>query len=432
MEKFESERNPLFSVILGHTLNVILGLVPRIHTEHLSNVILGFIPRIHTKHLANVILGFIPRIHAKHSSLDTRDTPEYDKDLMVDTRVKPENNHKGSLIKGLDVVCQCAALLERRVQSSTRVRKAQAVTRQTNECIETAESGVDKVVSSCEKNPNTLLENLDSVRECAGIFKRRVQKEYTSAKISSRHQLNEFSLGRSMIEMLGVLAIIGVLSVGGIAGYTKAMEKIHVNKIVNMISDISATIKTAYISQKEYDNFDSGLYGDDDEWYKIQDMGLLPPEYTFEFEGEKKIGLSSPLTLINPFGISLEGTNNAFSTLSIGVLVPQNLCVPLLTYDWRNADMKGIVITLVNLTTLGAWGGFFYAGLDIDEEDNGNCNESSNSDYCCIELGKQRFKPVSPAVATKYCESNATDIFGTGQMYVSFDLLADIKVPRKD
>ena len=36
--------------------------------------------------------------------------------------------------------------------------------------------------------------------------------------------------GRSMIEMLGVLAIIGVLSVGGIAGYSKAMEKYKVNK----------------------------------------------------------------------------------------------------------------------------------------------------------------------------------------------------------
>lgn len=30
--------------------------------------------------------------------------------------------------------------------------------------------------------------------------------------------------GRSMIEMLGVLAIIGVLSVSGIAGYGKAMR----------------------------------------------------------------------------------------------------------------------------------------------------------------------------------------------------------------
>ena len=104
----------------------------------------------------------------------------------MDSRNKSENDNPWNFTKGLDVVCQCAALLERRVQSGTRVRKAQAVTRQTNECIETAESGVDKVVSSCEKNPNTLLENLDSVRECAGIFKRHVQKEYTSAKIPSR------------------------------------------------------------------------------------------------------------------------------------------------------------------------------------------------------------------------------------------------------
>ena len=34
--------------------------------------------------------------------------------------------------------------------------------------------------------------------------------------------------GRSMIEMLGVLAIIGVLSVGGIAGYSKAMTKFKI------------------------------------------------------------------------------------------------------------------------------------------------------------------------------------------------------------
>ena len=39
-------------------------------------------------------------------------------------------------------------------------------------------------------------------------------------------------LGRSMIEMLGVLAIIAVLSVGGIAGYSKAMEKFKLNKVI--------------------------------------------------------------------------------------------------------------------------------------------------------------------------------------------------------
>ena len=99
-------------------------------------------------------------------------------------RCTPRNDAEGNNIafKGLDVVRQYAALLERRVQRGTRARKALVVTRQTN------------------------------------------------------------LLGRSMIEMLGVLAIIAVLSVGGIAGYSKAMEKFKVNKTIEeysfMITDL--------------------------------------------------------------------------------------------------------------------------------------------------------------------------------------------------
>ena len=49
-------------------------------------------------------------------------------------------------------------------------------------------------------------------------------------------KVKSFELGRSMIEMLGVLAIIGVLSVGGIAGYSKAMEKFKINKVIEEYS----------------------------------------------------------------------------------------------------------------------------------------------------------------------------------------------------
>ena len=46
------------------------------------------------------------------------------------------------------------------------------------------------------------------------------------------------SFGRSMIEMLGVLAIVGVLTVGGIAGYSKAMEQYKLNKVLNQYSHL--------------------------------------------------------------------------------------------------------------------------------------------------------------------------------------------------
>ena len=45
--------------------------------------------------------------------------------------------------------------------------------------------------------------------------------------------------GRSMVEMLGVLAIIGVLSIGGIAGYTMAMNRYKANEVLNAASTLS-------------------------------------------------------------------------------------------------------------------------------------------------------------------------------------------------
>ena len=44
--------------------------------------------------------------------------------------------------------------------------------------------------------------------------------------------------GRSMVEMLGVLAIIGVLSVGAISGYSKAMMKYKLNKQAEQLSTL--------------------------------------------------------------------------------------------------------------------------------------------------------------------------------------------------
>ena len=56
--------------------------------------------------------------------------------------------------------------------------------------------------------------------------------------------IKKLEQGRSMIEMLGVLAIIGVLSVGGINGFSKAMDAHKVNTIVEQIGSIIANAKS--------------------------------------------------------------------------------------------------------------------------------------------------------------------------------------------
>ncbi len=48
--------------------------------------------------------------------------------------------------------------------------------------------------------------------------------------------------GRSMVEMLGVLAIVGVLTMGGIAGYVFAMEKHRSNTLLSEMNDVNNQI----------------------------------------------------------------------------------------------------------------------------------------------------------------------------------------------
>ena len=53
---------------------------------------------------------------------------------------------------------------------------------------------------------------------------------------------NEY--GRSMIEMLGVLAIIGVLSIGGLAGYTMAMNRHRANTVLDYATKCGVIAQT--------------------------------------------------------------------------------------------------------------------------------------------------------------------------------------------
>ena len=56
--------------------------------------------------------------------------------------------------------------------------------------------------------------------------------------IKNYSKLSISQSGRSMVEMLGVLAIVGVLSIGGIMGYSYAMDKYRANETINDLNII--------------------------------------------------------------------------------------------------------------------------------------------------------------------------------------------------
>ena len=77
--------------------------------------------------------------------------------------------------------------------------------------------------------------------------------------------------GRSMVEMLGVLAIIGVLSIGGIAGYTMAMNRFRANEILNYASQVAVMAQTKNAGQGgKADLSDLNLEADDAQGVTIE------------------------------------------------------------------------------------------------------------------------------------------------------------------
>ena len=154
-------------------------------------------------------------------------------------------------LKDLNVVRQYAALWERRVQSSTRVRKTQTVTRQTKH--------IRNLLPQCASDATGFLSD--------------VYKKSTRAQ---KFLADGVQYGRSMIEMLGVLAIIAVLSVGGIAGYSKAMLAYKSNIQRNLLSELLHTmieIKPKLgTNLAEFQNIT----------YLVDSLGYLPEGTTYE------------------------------------------------------------------------------------------------------------------------------------------------------
>ncbi len=153
--------------------------------------------------------------------------------------------------------------------------------------------------------------------------------------------------GRSMIEMLGVLAIIGVLSVGGIAGYSKAMMKYRTNKTIEQISMIVTNVRTLFGSQKNYKALGTTTAGS-----LIAKAKLFPDELLN--------GSTDIIDNGNPFGGDIElvaaarasataveeactdcGDAKAFVVAFTNI--PEEACMDLATQDWGSASGSGLI-----------------------------------------------------------------------------------------
>ena len=199
--------------------------------------------------------------------------------------------------------------------------------------------------------------------------------------------------GRSMIEMLGVLAIIGVLSVGGIAGYTKAMNKYRTNKVIDQVTMIVTNIRTLYAMQRDYNGLDQDV---------AINMGVIPDEL-----GTTAAALQSG----NPYGGAVKirasnssgtnGTNKAFEVAFNGL--SKEACVNLATGDWGSGHSAGLI-------AVGAYGTANSAAIEnATLGDNGSpCSGTSGAGAVVACAGGDTVSMPMPVVeAAKGCSCDA-------------------------
>ena len=170
--------------------------------------------------------------------------------------------------------------------------------------------------------------------------------------------------GRSMIEMLGVLAIIGVLSVGGIAGYSQAMMKYRINKTIEQITLIAGNVRAFWGPQKNY----VGVYCSSDSYkhdgscptdgcngpagqsvVKFGDIVGCPIHKKAKIFPDEMITVTDGkiMSITNPFGGGVglyaadkakDGDRQAFY-IDYTIGDNEEACIELLSQDWTSAGV---------------------------------------------------------------------------------------------
>ncbi len=175
--------------------------------------------------------------------------------------------------------------------------------------------------------------------------------------------------GRSMIEMIGVLAIIGVLSVGGFAMYSKSIAKHKYNRAADQISTLLNKINVIYSNKSNYANISAS---------KIVGYGIVDSDMVITVNNKKAIK--------NIYGGRIyfyNGPTNDSFWITIDGL-PSAACVALASMDWGNNCLK---VNASNLSTIG----IMASGATANPGKTAVASRANNS------------LPMSPATAASVC-----------------------------
>lgn len=141
--------------------------------------------------------------------------------------------------------------------------------------------------------------------------------------------------GRSMLEMLGVLAIVGVLTVGGFSLVSKVNTNNQTNNVIEEVSSLASKVR---VVARDYSS-------DDGSFMKYVCKGKAYPD-TMDCdlvegsEPEDKCNCSTFTGTADVTYAVSNGTYPVLFTLTVGNLSTE-MCMSLLTSNWGSASTTG-------------------------------------------------------------------------------------------
>lgn len=202
-------------------------------------------------------------------------------------------------------------------------------------------------------------------------------------------------LGRSMIEMIGVIAIGGVLSVGGATGYGTLINRHRINQSIEQISLISSKLSLNGSEGNDYRNLSN---------YAAYKYNALPKEIISDS------CTSDACELRNPFsgsitisaanlGIIESGTSSDDQAYTIQYTgLSRKECASLATNNWGNSENSSFIGLVVgNVSGLATDARNLYQGCE------GMSSGLTNNHMAACSRGTTVPVPMPPAIAAQAC-----------------------------
>lgn len=139
-----------------------------------------------------------------------------------------------------------------------------------------------------------------------------------------------FDNGRSMVEMIGVLTIVGFLTLGGIWGFDRASQMMRINDLKDQVSTLVANVRAMHMTHNDYQDLSP---------HTLIGAGLVP-EKIIGADGDSITHILQGKVLIGPADTP-EYKNTAFVIIYNGL--DSFTCREITSVSWGSDISSGFL-----------------------------------------------------------------------------------------